>query len=301
MLLLIFKLFSWRIINHELLILILIQLILILLLCLMLLIIFAFYRYLNLTKQINSLIKYQEIYCEKTVALIEVAKLSLFSINYLKNPITSLRFIFEELRDPAVVEKKKIVHQYLKQADQLLFKIKDKDDILSRQLFPQDTKKLFDLKKEIDSILVFYEVAFKQNGISVNFNSDHEYRIFAQRDQLLRVINAVLLTSVQSLISSKQKNKRLKIYFIRTAYLLKIMIEDNAGTINAESISGRIKLNGFEERDIDVFQLSLYFANKLMKKYFQKKIEIVNKKNLTTTVCLKIKNSYILAEPRIKS
>ena len=37
------------------------------------------------------------------------------------------------------------------------------------------------------------------------------------------------------------------------------------------------------------------------KKYFQKKIEIVNKKNLTTTVCLKIKNSYILAEPRIKS
>jgi membrane protein implicated in regulation of membrane protease activity len=91
MLLLIFKLFSWRIINHALLILILIQLILILLLCLMLLIIFAFYRYLNLTKQINSLIKYQEIYCEKTVALIEVAKLSLFSINYLKNPITSLR------------------------------------------------------------------------------------------------------------------------------------------------------------------------------------------------------------------
>ena len=78
-------------------------------------------------------------------------------------------------------------------------------------------------------------------------------------------------------------------------------IEDNAGMINAKSISGRIKLNGFEERDIDVFQLSLYFANKLMKKYFQKKIEIVNKKNLTTTVCLKIKNSYILAEPRIKS
>ncbi len=300
MLSLIFKLFSWRIISHALLILILIQIIFILLLCLMLLIVFDFYRYLNLKKQLKSLIKYQENYCEKTVALIEAGKLSLFSINYLKNPLTSFSFIVDELKDPAVIKSQKSVHKYLKQVEQLLVEIKDKDEILTQQLFPQDTIKLFDLKKEIESILAFYEAVFKQNGISVNFHSDHEYRVFAQYDQLVRIINAVLLTSIQSLTSSQKENKQLHIYFIRTAYLLKIMIEDNAGTTNAKSISGRIKLNCFEESDIDEFQLSLYFANKLLKKYFQKKIEIVNKKNLKTTVCLKIKNSYILAEPKIQ-
>jgi hypothetical protein len=301
MLLLIFKVFSWRIACQALLILILIQIISILLLTLIVLTIYYFYRCLILKKQIKSLIKYQENYCEKTAILIDVAKLSLLSINNLKNPLTSLRIILDELKDYTYLEKKKVFQKYLKQADQLLVKIKHKDDIIFQQLFPQEAEKLFDLKKEIESILFFYEEIFKQNGITINFNSSHEYRVFAQQDHLLRIINSVLLTSLQSLISDKKKSKKLKIYFIRTAYLLKIVIENNSGKTDAKSINGLIRLNCLEESQIDKFQLSLYFANKMMKKYFQKKIEIVNKRDLKTIICLKIKNCYILAEPKIKN
>lgn len=300
MLLLIFKLFSWRIACQPLLILILIQVISILFLSLIFLTIFYFYRYVILKKQIKSLIKYQEKYCEKTAVLIELAKLSLFSINNLKNPLTSLRIICDELKDPAFLKQKKLVQNHIKKADQLLLKIKHKDEILSKQVIPQDTEKLFDLKKEIELILNFYEEVFKDNDIEIDFSSRHEYRIFAQQDQLLRIINSVLLTSVQSLIASNNKHKQLKIYFIRTAYLLKIVIEDNAGATNSKSISGRIKLNSLEEGEIDELQLSLYFANKMMKKYFQKKIEISTKKDVKTLIYLKIKNCYILAEPKIK-
>lgn len=300
MLLLIFKLFSWRIHCQALLMLILIQIISILLLTLIVLTIYYFYRCLGLKKQIKSLIKYQENYCEKTSVLIDAAKLSLFSINNLKNPLTSLRIILDELKDPTFLKQKELMKKYINKADQLLVKIKHKDEILSQQLLPQNTEKLFDLKKEIESFLVFYEEVFKENGININFNSSHEYRIFAQQDHLLKIINSILLSSVQSLILSKKKNKQLKIYFIRTAYLLKIVIENNSGTTNAKSINGVIRLDCLEESQINEFQLSLYFANKMMKKYFQKKIEIVNKRDLKTTICLKIKNCYILAEPKIK-
>jgi hypothetical protein len=257
------------------------------------------YRYAILKKQHDSLIKYQEIYCEKTALLLEIAKLTIFSVNKLKNPLTSLSIILDEFREPALINNKKTIDQYLKKADQLFRKIRQKDNILYRQLFPQNIERLFDLKQEIEEILIFYKEIFQENGILVEFKSDHEYRIFAQQDQLLRIINSILLTSLQSLIASNKKFKKIKIYFIRTAYLLKIMIEDNAGTINKSSLNGLIKLNCLKNNEVNEFQLSLYFANKMMKKHFRKKIEILNEKESKTVICLKIRNSSILAEPKL--
>jgi len=47
--------------------------------------------------------------------------------------------------------------------------------------------------------------------------------------------------------------------------------------------------------------LGLYFANEIMKKYFQKKIQIKNYKNKGIVVALVIKNTFILAESQLKN
>jgi len=184
-------------------------------------------------------------------------------------------------------------------ADLLLLKIKKREELLNRQLFPKKDKRLFQLIEEINALLIFYQEIFKQNNIGLEFKSLREYRIFANQDQLLRIINTLLLNTIESLILSKQKHKLLKIYFKRTPYLLKIYIEDNAGLINNESVSGILKVNCFDSEEINKFKLALYFANQMMKKYFNKKIEIQCKKFKKTVICIKIKNFFILAEPKI--
>ncbi|MFA6814037.1 MAG: hypothetical protein WCR60_00635 [Patescibacteria group bacterium] len=299
MLFLIFKIFCWQQGCRPSLALLFIEFSLILISLLIIILIFYIIDYLFWTNKLKALIKFQENYCQKTAVLLDTAKIALFSINSQKNLLTSLRLILDSFKDPVFLKDKQLFKQYLSKADRLLLTIKKREDLLNKQLVQKNDKRLFALTEEICSLLSFYQDTLKLNNIKLEFTSSREYRIFAYQDQLLRIINTILLSSIESLISINKKAKYLKIYFTRTPYLLKIFIEDNVGLTNAKSIKGLIEINSFNNEEMKQFKLKFYLANQMMKEYFHKKIEITNKTNKQTIVCLKIKNSFILAEPKL--
>jgi hypothetical protein len=297
---LIFKFCCWQYGCRPSIILFNLKIFLILILLLILIIIFYFIDHLFWKNRLKTLIEFQENYCRTTAALLDIAKITILSINRLKNHLTSLRLILDSFEDPNFLIDRQMLNKYLMTADNLLFKIKQRGELLNKQLFPTDDIKLFALTEEINSLLYFYQDIFKQNSIKLEFNSVREYRIFANQDQLLRIINTLLLNSVESLMLVEKKEKQLKIYFKRTPYLLKVYIETNTGIIPAKSIRGLIKIACVNDDQLSQLQLSLFYVNRRMKKYFHKNIEIFNRKNQKTIICMKIKSSFILAEPKIQ-
>jgi len=300
MLSLIFKLICWQRGCQPSMVLFFIELILILLILLFFLFIFYICEFYFWRKKFNLLLNHQQTYLNETLPLLNSAKISLFSINSIKTPLTSLRLIIDELKDPSLLKNKKLFNQYLLNAESLLLQIKKREELLNKQLLTSQEEKLFDLVDEIRSLLAIYHETILINNIGIEFNSDREYRIFANQDQLLRIINIILLNIIESLILSNKDCKLMKIYLKKSPYQLKIFFEDNLGLIKSQTMTGLLRIDQMNDGQHRHFCLSLFCANQLMKKNFGRKIYIKSTKNKRTVYCLKIKNSYILAEPRIK-
>lgn len=300
MLSLIFRIICWQQGCRPSLVLFFIELTIFLFFSLILLFIFYVCEFYCWRKKLNIIVDNQKEYYKKTLPLVDSAKISMFSINSIKTPLTSLRLILDNLKDPSVLKDKTAFSEYLIMADSLLLQVKKREELLNKQLFEQEEVKLFDLVEEIQSLLTVYREMIVIKNIDFQLLSDKEYRIFADQDHLLRVINIILINSIESLILSNKDDKRLKIYFKRSPYLLKIYLEDNLGIIDSQATNSYIRLNTDQNKGCQYFNLSLYCANQIMKKYYQKGINIKVLKNIKTIYCLKIKTSYILAEPKIK-
>lgn len=297
---LIFKLFSWQEKCQSGLVLFFLRISPLFFCLLIILLIINIFYYFIWCKKIYSDVKEQQMNLEASLALIDAGKISFFVINSIKNYLTSLRLILDIYKNPKLIKDEKQFNNHRKTAETLLYKIKQREDLLNRQIQPKVDMRLFDLVYEINKIVDCYRDTLKENNIKLTFHSDKEYRIFANEDHLLLVLNTTILKTIEVLILSKVNNKSLKIYFIKSAYLLKIFIENNAEVINSRMVSSSVVNNNLNTNFFKINNLSLYFVNKIMHEYFHKKIAISNKTKTNTKIILKIKSSFILAETKIK-
>ncbi len=296
-----FNFLFWRLVCRRQLLIIFLIIIIILFFCLILSIIFNIYELLFWRKRVKKILNNQEKALEKILPLIDLGKVSLFSINSLKNSLTILRLIIDKLKDPEFIKDNKKVKEYLTKADAILLKTSRNSDVLRWQLCQEEDKRLFNLKEETLLLLKVYQDLARKHKIQIKFIIDREYRLHADCCHLLRAINILLLNSIEAQIANNGRKKTITISLEKTTYLLKIHIEDNAGGIDRELFSDLFEANCFNKDQNKGLGLGLYFANEIMKKYFLKKIKIENYKNKGTRASLIIKNSFVVAEPKLKN
>lgn len=298
---LLFNFFSWYWGCRPQLLLFFLRIIIFLIFLLFLCVFFNIFESLCWQKKIKKLFERQEKILKKMLPLIDLGKITLFSINTLKNPLTILRIILDKFKDPDLIKDDKKFKKYLFEADSVLLKIVQNSDLLKGQLCQEEDKRLFNLREEIQSLLIIYEEFSIKHKIKIKLFTDKEYRIYADCCHLMRALNILLLNAIEALSISNNKRKLLTITFEKSAYFLKIKIEDNAGGIRPQLFNNLFTANCFKKYSDKGLGLGLYFANEIMKKYFQKKIQIKNYKNRGIVVALVIKNTFILAESQLKN
>lgn len=297
---LLFNFFSWYWGCRPELFLFFLKIIIFLFFLLFLCVFFNIFESLCWQKKIKNLFEKEEKVLKKMLPLIDLGKITLFSISTLKNSLTILRIILDKFKDPDLIKNDKKFKKYLFAADSALLKIIQNSDLLKGQLCQEEDKRLFNLREEIQSLLIIYEEFSIKHKIKIELSADKEYRIYADCCHLMRALNILLLNAIEALSTSNNKRKLLTITFKKSSYFLKIKIEDNAGGIKPQLFNNLFTVNCFKKYSDNGLGLDLYFANEIMKKYFQKKIQIKSHNNRGTKMILVIKNSFVLAESKLK-
>lgn len=289
---LIFKLIHWQIRYQPNLILLFLKFSILFFVFSLFLIFYYFIQCYCWRKKIKWLINNQSQNLINLTPFIETGKISNYAINSIKNYLTSLSLILDHFKNPCFMTDKKNVENYIIQAEKILFLIKKREKFLNQQLTQQNESQLFSIIEEVESLLSIYDVFLKENNIQFSIDSQKDYRIFANQDQLLRILNILLLNSIEALAFSKCQSKKLSISLIKTTYFLKI-------TINVSVNLDYLNKNTYNKQN-RTFYFSFNLANQLMQKYFQKKITIKQNQIDQTTIIVKIKNSLVLAQLKRK-
>lgn len=260
---------------------------------------FAFIRLLDICyweKQLKRIYAIQETKFLQLSPLIDLGKLTLSVAADLTTPLTSLWTIIDLLRLKKVYADPEKLNRYLDWANDIFFDLKKLLDLGRLQVSEAEEKKLFNLREDTVDLFRLMQRKATLAGIKIKLISEREFRLYAYRDHLLRVISMLSLNALEALAESSEKNKVLTISFIRRPYL----INNNYGVIDRKSWPYLFRPNILTQKDQAGLGMGLYFASLIMKKFYQSKIWLKSSKKFGTTLRLKIKNSYIMAEPKTK-
>ena len=109
---LLFNFFSWYWGCRPQLLLFFLRIIIFLIFLLFLCVFFNIFESLCWQKKIKKLFERQEKILKKMLPLIDLGKITLFSINTLKNPLTILRIILDKFKDPDLIKDDKKFKKY---------------------------------------------------------------------------------------------------------------------------------------------------------------------------------------------
>ena len=230
--------------------------------------------------------------------IIDLGKLAADLSKEIKNPLTSLCIILNLLEDPEILGDPKLYQRYLTQAETIILLIIHLSDFLQQQLAVNNEAKLFDLCQSIKDLFYLYKVYCQRHHIQAIIVSDREYRLFTDQAHLLRVLNIIILNAMEALALSHKKHRYLSISCYKTAYLLHVVVKDNADGIDRDKKPDLLKRICYVNQETGGLGIGLYFANLLMKKFYGTRIKIKSGGKYGTQVILKIKKASIMSEHR---
>ena len=249
-------------------------------------------------KQLKRIYAIQENKFLQLSPLIDLGKLTLSVAADLTTPLTSLWIIIDAIRLNKIYTNPEKLNRYLNWANDIFFDLKKLLDLGRLQVTETEEKKLFNLRDDTIDLFRLMQRKATLDKIKIKLISEREFRLYAYRDHLLRVISMLLLNGLEALTESDEKNKTLTISFIRRPYFLEILINNNYGLVDKKVLPYLFRPNILTQKDRAGLGIGLYFANLIMKKFYQSKIWLKSSKKIGTTLRLKIKNCYIMAEPK---
>ena len=232
----------------------------------------------------------------KLAPVIDLGKLTASTIYDFRGVLTKLYLIFGNLKafEYEKFDLKKFSH-LLDIAEEELIRANFLTQFEQLQLTDRGDKRLFNLLDDLEKLLNSFKEMAEKKQIKIVLKSQREYRLFADRQHLIRTIQSLLLNSVEALTLSKKKKHNLQIVCERGVYFLWIRIIDNADGIPQNLRKQIFKPFYSSQKEIGGLGMGLYLAQKMMNKFYKSKVR-VKTSHKGTMVTLKIKNCFIAAE-----
>lgn len=265
--------------------------------------IFAMIRLLDIyywERQFRRIFLAQEQIFRELLPIIDLGKLTKSVIADLGTPLTSLWIILDAFRLTDINQDEEKMERFIQWANDIFFDIRKLISLGRLQVCQDEYKKLFDLRHDILDIFRLIQRRVSKEHIQVKLISEREFRTYAFRDHLMRVITMLIINAMEALIESAEQPKILSVSLIRHPYYLEILINNNYGVIEKKMWPYLFRPNIMSKKKEAGLGMGLYFANAIMEKFYRTKITLKSSKKIGTTLRLKIRNEFLMAEPKTK-
>ena len=207
-----------------------------------------------------------------------------------KSPLVEITAIAQELfytkKYEAVKEDDSFVSDIMKQVDYMTNTIND----FQKFIMPSNTKVEFNIKEAIDSMLEIVNHNMKYNNIKINVEVEDNscLEIYGYKNEFMQSFLNIINNAKDALLENDYKDRKINIKLFNEDENLIIIIQDNGGGINSESLHKVFK--AYYSTKNDGHGIGLYMSKMIIEDKMGGKISVENK---NSGACFKIKLGHI--------
>ena len=203
-----------------------------------------------------------------------------------KSPLVEITAIAQELfytkKCEAVKEDESFVSDIMKQVDYMTNTINDFQNFI----MPSNSKVNFNIKDAIDSMLEIVNHNMKYNNIKINIEVKEKscLEIYGYKNEFMQSFLNIINNAKDALLNNDYKNRKIDIKLFNEEENLIILIQDNAGGIDNESLHKVFK--AYFSTKKNGHGIGLYMSKMIIEDKMGGNISVENKNN---GACFKIK------------
>lgn len=207
-----------------------------------------------------------------------------------KSPLVEITAIAQELfytkKFETVKEDESFVSDIMKQVDYMTDTIND----FQKFIMPSNTKVEFNIKEAIDSMLEIVNHNMKYNNIRITIEVEEKscLEIYGYKNEFMQSFLNIILNAKDALLNNDYKNRKIDINLFNEEENLIILIQDNAGGIESESLHKIFK--AYYSTKKDGHGIGLYMTKMIIEDKMGGNISVKNK---NSGACFKIKLGHI--------
>ncbi len=204
--------------------------------------------------------------------LAEFGKISAGLLHDLKNPLTVISMNLDSIND--YVKDKNILSQseWKKLINNSLLASRTVESMVrtsQKQLINEDTKVLFDLKKEIKNTLILLNTRANKFGIEIKFVCKESINIFGCPTKLSRVLANLVVNSIDALRDAKRDFPKITIEVQKNKTSIEIMIKDNGCGIKDEDKKNIFQALFSTKKEMNNSGLGLFISKTILDSCFK--------------------------------
>ena len=207
-----------------------------------------------------------------------------------KSPLVEITAIAQELfytkKCEAAKEDESFVSDIMKQVDYMTNTINDFQNFI----MPSNKKVEFNIKEAIDSMLEIVNHNLKYNNIKINVEVKKNscLEIYGYKNEFMQSFLNIINNAKDALLNNDYKNRNIDIKLFNEGENLIILIQDNAGGIDNESLHKIFK--AYFSTKNDGHGIGLYMSKMIIEDKMGGNISVENKNG---GACFKIKLGHI--------
>ncbi|WP_072679804.1 ABC transporter substrate binding protein [Arcobacter sp. LA11] len=207
-----------------------------------------------------------------------------------KSPLVEITAIAQDLfyskKCKEMKENESFVSDIMKQVDYMTDTIND----FQKFIMPSNTKVEFNIKEAIDSMLEIVNHNIKYNNIKINIEIKEGscLEIYGYKNEFMQSFLNIINNAKDALLNNDYKDRKIDIKLFNEDSNLIILIQDNGGGIDSESLHKIFK--AYYSTKNDGHGIGLYMSKMIIEDKMGGKISVENKNG---GACFKIKLGHI--------